>query len=592
MVRRPKSAEFFLVSPWRVFLYAVRPWNQHLVLMLILVIIGNVFSYALPYFFKIIADLMTGAGAVHSFSDFLMPLSILASLYVGQEVFFRIGHMIESFIVVRMFERITTALYENILERPTAYFEEQFSGELSRRIEQIGEGVKYFIEYFPWEIAWPIIASAMGIVLLMTVDSLLVIVFLVWLALFLILSFFLLRWQYVKSQQLAQEHAALSGVLVDSLSNMSLVHAFAAQPYETYYYQRFMNMVIGVEKVERKLAVINKFHQGLSIAVLGMAFLIASIYLYLRGEMTVGDFVIVTSILTTFNGVVWTLGDTLLRSIHIYGGFKNAIESLQSEVVIVEDGDRELVLYQSPVINLEDVSFSYPNSQEKVLENLSLRINAGERVGLVGKSGIGKSTIVKLILRNYDPTKGEVTIDGENISSFTLNSLRQSISFVPQDTSLFHRSLYENILYAKPIASREEVIEASKRAYAHDFINQYPQQYETKVGERGVKLSGGQRQRIALARAVLKNAPILVLDEATSALDTESEEIVQKGLQELFEGRTVLAIAHRLSTLRSMDRIIVLDDEGVAEDGSPQELLAKEKSIFKDMWAHQKSGFI
>ena len=560
--------------------------------MLVFVVMGNVFAYSLPYFFKVIADRMTGVGAAHTFSDFLMPLFILTFLYVGQEVFFRIGHMIESFIVVRVFQRITTILYVDLLARPTAYFEEQFSGELSRRIEQISEGVKYFIEYFPWEIAWPIIASVMAIILLGTVNFWLVIVFLVWLALFLLLSLVLLSWQYTKSQQLAKEHAALSGVLVDSLSNMSLVHAFAAELYETSYYQRFMNTVIGVEKVERRLAVVNKFHQGSSIAVLGLSFLVTSIYLYLWGEMTVGDFVIVTSLLAIFNGIVWTLGETSLRSIHIYGGLKNAIESLYAEVEMVEDGDRELVLHKSPVINLENVSFSYPSSKEKVFENLSLSINTGERVGLVGQSGVGKSTIVKLLLRNYDPTEGKVTVDGEDISFFTLDSIRKNISFVPQDTSLFHRTLYENILYAKPTASKQDVIDASKRAHAHDFINQYPQQYETKVGERGIKLSGGQRQRIALARAMLKNSPVLVLDEATSALDTESEEIVQKGLQELFEGRTVLAIAHRLSTLRSMDRIIVLGDEGVVEDGSPQDLLAKEKSIFKDMWAHQKSGFI
>jgi ATP-binding cassette subfamily B protein len=373
---------------------------------------------------------------------------------------------------------------------------------------------------------------------------------------------------------------------------MPLVQAFAAQRYETSYYERFMDRTVESEKRERIVTIFNKMHQGLSIALLGLALIPASIFLFLRGGMTVGDFVIVTALLPALTGVIWTFADNVLRSIRTYGGLKNAVLSLRSHVQPVEDGPRQMVLDRSPAITFKNIVFVYPGSKEKVFDGLSLALRGGEKVGLVGRSGVGKSTLVKLLLRNYDPDSGAVLVAGEGIASFTLDSLRRNISFVPQDTSLFHRTLYENILFAQPEASRDQVMTASRRAHAHDFIESYPEKYDTKVGERGVKLSGGQKQRIALARAMLKDAPILVLDEATSALDSESEEIVQKGLQELFQGRTVLAIAHRLSTLRSMDRIIVLEEGAVVEDGSPQDLLVRDKGIFRDMWEHQKSGFI
>ncbi|HZE87576.1 MAG TPA: ATP-binding cassette domain-containing protein, partial [Methylomirabilota bacterium] len=215
-----------------------------------------------------------------------------------------------------------------------------------------------------------------------------------------------------------------------------------------------------------------------------------------------------------------------------------------------------------------------------------------QKVGLVGKSGAGKTTFVSLLLRHFEIQKGDITIDEQNISDVTLESLRRNIAFVPQDTSMFHRTIKENISYSNPDATDEEVRRAAKLANANEFIESLPQKYETLVGERGVKLSGGQRQRIAIARAFLKNAPILILDEATSSLDSESEHAIQESLEKLMKDRTVIAIAHRLSTLKKMDRIIVIKSGKIAEDGNPDDLLEKPNGLFKNMWNHQIKGFI
>jgi ATP-binding cassette subfamily B multidrug efflux pump len=240
-------------------------------------------------------------------------------------------------------------------------------------------------------------------------------------------------------------------------------------------------------------------------------------------------------------------------------------------------------------IVFEQVSFGYGDTE--LLAQFNLVIKEGQRVGVVGRSGAGKSTLVKLLLRHYDVQSGVLKIGESSISTVALESLRTAIAVIPQESNLFHRSLRENIAYGKPDASDEEVAHAAKLAEAHEFIMQLPKQYETPVGERGVKLSGGQRQRVAIARAILKNAPILVLDEATSALDSESEVAIQKALHELMEGKTVIAIAHRLSTLREMDRIIVLDEGKIAEEGSHDELV-KLGGTYARLWEHQAGGFL
>ncbi|MCA9360717.1 ATP-binding cassette domain-containing protein, partial [Candidatus Kaiserbacteria bacterium] len=271
------------------------------------------------------------------------------------------------------------------------------------------------------------------------------------------------------------------------------------------------------------------------------------------------------------------------------GEIKEGLNELSVPIEIIDAREAPTLLTDGATIAWKQVRFRFEG--QPVFTDFDLNIPRGQRLGLVGRSGAGKSTFVSLMLRQHDITAGSIEIDGQDISKVTQDSLRQNIAVVPQEPALFHRSIRENIAYGKPSATEEELIEVAKKAQAYDFIMSLPEGFETMVGERGVKLSGGQKQRVAIARAMLKDAPILVLDEATSALDSESEVAIQKALETLMEGRTVIAIAHRLSTLRKMDRIIVMENGKIIEDGEHNKL-SKAGGTYERLWNHQAGGFV
>jgi len=282
---------------------------------------------------------------------------------------------------------------------------------------------------------------------------------------------------------------------------------------------------------------------------------------------------------------IWTISGVLRNFNRSFGDAKEIVEVLDAPVEVVDKTKRELEL-AATTVEFIGVTFKHDGAKDSILENFSLSIGAGERVGLVGISGAGKTTVTKLLLRFADVDEGAILVGGEDIRKVTQASLREKVAYVSQETSLFHRSIFENIAYGQPDASLKEVQAAARKANASGFIEELPNGYDTLVGERGVKLSGGQRQRVAIARAILKNAPILVLDEATSALDSESEAAIQEALVELMKGRTALVIAHRLSTVASLDRIIVLRDGVIIEDGPHEKLVASDKEYAK-MWKRQ-----
>jgi len=316
-------------------------------------------------------------------------------------------------------------------------------------------------------------------------------------------------------------------------------------------------------------------------------------YTYLRfqaGASTTGDVVLIITVIGRITFIITFLGNMMNGFIRIYGEIEEGLKEVLQKHEIVDAPNATVLSLTEGVIEWQNVSFTFGNNQ--VFKNFDLRIEPGERVGLVGPSGAGKTTFVSLLLRQHDIGGGTIAIDGQDIAKVTQNSLREHIAVVPQEPALFHRSLRENIAYGKLDATDEEIVDVAQKAEAHDFIRELPDGYETLVGERGVKLSGGQRQRIAIARAMLKNAPILLLDEATSALDSESEVAIQKALHELMEGKTVVAIAHRLSTLKEMDRIIVLEGGQIVEDGTHSELKEQEGGVYAKLWSHQAGGFL
>jgi ATP-binding cassette subfamily B protein len=288
---------------------------------------------------------------------------------------------------------------------------------------------------------------------------------------------------------------------------------------------------------------------------------------------------------------LWNVGRNMRRVYQAIADGNEMTEMLLTPHEVQDVENAGLLKVNSGKIEFNHTSFSYKD-QESIFNDFNLSISGGERVALVGPSGGGKSTIVKLLFRSYDLTGGGIEIDGQDISKVTQESLREQISLVPQDPILFHRSILENIRYAKPEATEKEVIAAAKAAHCHEFIEKLSSKYETMVGERGVKLSGGERQRVAIARAILKNAPILVLDEATSSLDSESESLIQDALKTLMQGKTTIVIAHRLSTIMAMDRIVVIEDGQITEQGKHEELLKDKDGKYQKLWHIQAGGFV
>jgi ATP-binding cassette subfamily B multidrug efflux pump len=397
------------------------------------------------------------------------------------------------------------------------------------------------------------------------------------------------------SQAQADARSLMNGRITDAYTNISTVKLFSHAGREADYAQSAMQEFLQtVHKQMRLVSGVEFVNHVLNMVLLILSASVA-LTLWINGQIGIGGVAAVTAMCLRLNGISHWIMWEMTSLFEQVGTVQDGINTL-SLAHQVNDAPNapELKVTQGEIV-FKDVSFAYGGTR-KVLDKLNLHIQAGEKVGLVGRSGAGKSTIVNLLLRFYDLKAGQILIDGQNIAQVTQNSLRAQIGMVTQDTSLLHRSVRENILYGKPEASEQAMIAAAKQAEAHDFILNLcdPKNrsgYDAHVGERGVKLSGGQRQRIAIARVMLKDAPILLLDEATSALDSEVEAAIQSSLNQLMQGKTVVAIAHRLSTIAAMDRLIVLDDCNIVEEGTHQTLL-KQGGLYATLWAHQSGGFL
>jgi len=351
-----------------------------------------------------------------------------------------------------------------------------------------------------------------------------------------------------------------------------------------------MNDLIDKERLRNRHANNVMFIQHLAMNALVAFYLIGSIIGYKNNLVSIGEMVFVMTAVTAIAGLTSSLGNCFLQFIYNIGLLRDGLSLLKHHPDVTEWEDASHHKITKGTIEIKSISFSYPR-QSPVFEHFSLSIPAKQKIGVVGSSGAGKTTLMKLIMRLYDVNQGRIEIDNINLLDFTKDSLRSQIAVVPQHLSLFHRSIYENIAYGCGTKSKEDVINAAKKAKCHDFITSLEHQYETIIGEQGVKLSGGQRQRIAIARAILKNAPVLLLDEATSALDSTTELAIQEALDLLLVDKTALIIAHRLSTLKALDKILVLEKGHIRESGTHQELLAM-KGAYYNYWTHQSSGFI
>jgi ATP-binding cassette subfamily B multidrug efflux pump len=406
--------------------------------------------------------------------------------------------------------------------------------------------------------------------------------------------YFVPRLKRISTEQ-ANARSLMSGRIVDSYTNIATVKLFSHSQREADYAQEGMDaFLVTVHKQMRLVTGLN-FSVQLSNYLLTFGIAALSMYLWTLGDVSVGAIAVAIALVLRLNGmaqwIMWEIG-SLFENI---GTVADGMTTLTTEQTIIDKPNAKPIKVTESRIHYRDIRFHY-GEKSGVIDNLNLQIKAGEKIGLVGRSGAGKTTLVNLLLRFHDVEGGAILIDDQDISQVTQDSLRAQIGMVTQDTSLLHRSVRDNILYGRPDASEEQMIAAAKQAKAHEFILNLNDQdgrtgYDAHVGERGVKLSGGQRQRIAITRVLLKDAPILVLDEATSALDSEVEAAIQTSLNQLMEGKTVIAIAHRLSTIAAMDRLIVLDKGEIVEQGTHAELI-KGEGIYSQLWAHQTGGFL
>ncbi len=486
--------------------------------------------------------------------------------------------------------KVAKDLFYYVHKHSTAFFAEEMAGNISSKVKTIIDGIYPVFYNFLWGFFSPFVAMMITFFFILNINVSLSLL-LLFLNIMMIYAIFLMAKKRVPfSEKRAKTMSEANGALVDSIANASIVKNFAMFAFERHYY--FKKVKIAADADRKETINFGKMFlwQNMLRAILQITFYVLPILYWYEGKINVADFVLIQSLIAILSSTFNMLSMNFVQFFKIYGNFSDGLNLLSKPCDVVDAKNAFQLKVTKGQVIFKDVKYHYKNGS-KLLEDFNLEINPKEKVGLVGHSGAGKSTIIKLLSRYYDVLGGNITIDKKNIAKCTQDSLRQNIALISQEPSLFNRSIKENIAYGKLNATDEEIYRAAKIANIHDFILKLPNGYESKVGERGVMLSGGERQRIAIARAVLKNAPILILDEATSALDSISEKLIQNSLRELMKNKTVIAIAHRLSTLREMDRIVVLDNGKIVETGSHHSLLAKKGKYYK-FYKMQSEGFI
>ncbi len=517
-------------------------------------------------------------------------LFLIAGTWALDWLFSHLERFSNQGLEARVMERLYTQSFEYLMRHSHNFFISNFAGSLVHKASRYARAFETLFDTIITQFFPALLFIIGATVILFIQNHTLGTILLVWDIIFIILQVYLSRLRQPIRLLRAAADTKLTGIISDSISNQSTVSLFAAAGYES---GRFAKVVH-----EWRTALVRSWTAdgwtqsllALFMTSLQVGIMYAAIIFWNRGLLTLGDFYLIQAYLLGTFGRLMGINYQLRRFYDAFTDAGEMVAILNTPHEIADKKGAKKLKIKTGEIWFDDASFHF-NKDSLVLNHFNITIKGGERVALVGPSGAGKSTVTKLLLRMYDLQEGEIKIDGQDITKVTQDSLRENISFVPQEPILFHRTLKENIRYGSRDASDEEIIEAARLAHCHEFISKLPLGYETLVGERGIKLSGGERQRVAIARAILKDAPILVLDEATSSLDSESEALIQDALETLMKGKTVVVIAHRLSTIMKMDRIVVMEGGAIAATGTHLELLQQE-GLYKKLWSIQAGGFL
>jgi ATP-binding cassette, subfamily B, bacterial len=563
-----------------------------LALMVLAVVLGQTIEAFEPYALKAVIDNLTAASQGREVDGLGLTgwFAVLMGIWFFSVGMYRVYQIIDIYTSPSIRALAQKRMFAWLMGHSPRYFQDNFSGKLGQKIKQGANAILGIIEILMFDVIRVFVLLVVALALLWQVSPQLTAVLAAWMLVYVVTSGWLARHCFTLSEAMSDAVSSSSGRIIDAISNAELIRGFARGSFERSFLGHWLNAERFRSRRLRWFLVVMRLFQMASIIVLLASLVWIAMSRTMAGAMSVGEFTLVFTLAFQISNTVWHLSDRLLSFFEELGTLSEALELVSAPHEIVDAPQAPALQVGKGRIEVRDLHFAFPDGT-KVFDGLNLTIQPGEKVGLVGRSGAGKSTLVKLLRRQYEPQQGQILIDGQDIAQVTLDSLNAAVAEVPQQPGVFHRPVGDNIAYGRFGADQSAIETAARQAHAHDFILRRPTGYDTIVGEQGIKLSGGERQRVAVARALLKDARILVLDEATSALDSESEHLIQEALWTLMQGRTVIAIAHRLSTITGMDRILYVEAGKIVEGGSHQQLLAL-GGRYAQLWHRQSGGFL
>lgn len=565
------------------FLKMSKPYRWWFVAMLLVGVYASIHSVLQPYILKLLLDASAHTEKEKFLDACLTPALLLIILGFAITFVWRFYNYIVLKSLPKMKADIIAVSTSYLRDQSFGFFQDHLSGSISAKISDLTNNIQNIVNAW-FNISKQGLTIILSIAMAGLVSPYFSLIFLIISIAFIFIAYYCSNSIKPYASAYAEARTKNIGNIVDCFSNVLDMLLFAREKYEASYLEKTTDKTVEQDQSMQHKNMLNASLLGGFAWLLQGSSILLLLFLGDKGTITVGDFAFIFILSITVIDQIWFLTESLLVVGEQVGICEQAIDTIFTKHHQKENPSEVRLIITNGEIIFNHVNFGY--RKDNIIEDLSIHIPGGSKVGLVGYSGAGKSTMVQLITRLFDVQNGEILIDQQDISGVNRKSLREKIAFIPQLPSLFHRSIYENILYGKVDASYKDVIEASKKAHAHEFITSLPQGYDTVVGERGLKLSGGQRQRISIARAILKDAPILILDEATSSLDSLTEKLIQESLKIAMKNRTVIVIAHRLSTILSMDNIFVMDNGKIIETGNHEELINAD-GLYKALWDSQ-----
>jgi ATP-binding cassette subfamily B protein len=559
--------------------------------ILIFIVLASGARVLMPVYYKKFFDLLTKTGEMAAMSQFSKILLTILAIDLFAWVCWRVLSFTASHFQTHVMSDLFNSSFAYLHKHSVSFFNNNFTGSLVKKVNRFVYSFASIMDVFVWSLIPSLVNVALIVYVLSRRNIWVGMAVLVWVILFCTINFVFSRYKLKYDVKRSALDSKVSGALADTITNQLNIKLFNGYSRENNAFRKITGQLQAMRNFTWNLTNYFDAVQTLMMVGLEIGLMFYALHLWREGLVTIGDFVLIQTYLINMFDRLWDFGRIIRYYYEAMADAQEMTEILEKPHEIVDIPKAKQLKVSEGKIEFVDVDFSY-NQTRQIIKKLNLVIQPKEKVAIVGPSGGGKSTIASILLRQHDLTDGRIIIDGQNISQVSQESLWSNIGLVNQDPILFHRSLSENISYGLWGSNQEQVVKAAKMAHCHDFIKGFTEGYDTFVGERGMRLSGGERQRVAMARAIIKNAPILVLDEATSSLDSESEELIQKALSNLMKNKTVIVIAHRLSTIMKMDRIVVVDQGQIVEQGSHAELLKKRDGFYQRLWSKQVGGFI